>query len=63
MVPKTYNNSLSVTEESLMAELSLARSERREIEKRREDLVRKAKQLQTKAAHRRNQGKCCTYKT
>ena len=43
-------------EESLLEQLEQARGERREAELRREDLVKRVKQLQNKAQNKRNQG-------
>ena len=42
----------------LRAELEQVRQERLEAEKRREDLVKKARLVQNKAQQRRNQGQC-----
>ena len=47
---------MNLSEEQLLKELELARQERKEIEKKREDLVKKAKNLQTKTQSKRNQG-------
>ena len=47
---------MHVAEEELLRELDRLRHERKLIERRREDLVRKAKQLQAKTQSRRNAG-------
>lgn len=45
-----------IVEEKLLAELEAAREERKEVERKREELVKKAKQLQHKTTNRRNAG-------
>lgn len=46
-----------LAEERLMKELEAAREARRAVEKQREELVKKAKLMQTKTQNRRNHGK------
>lgn len=44
--------------EKLFRELELAKEERKLVERQREELVRKAKQMQNKTQNRRNHGMC-----